>query len=597
MGGKPSTLNDERRDSFLSTGSRAPSRSGKGKLTSIVPTSDDGRGSRQGKSVLTPEPVLVTSNGLNPNPFREFEADTSAETRSGVKGPKVGADQSPAHAAGGRQKGGGGKGNIVRGQIGPRTGRRGSSAAVEEATLPPPMPLSGPPLSAEDPSTPSPKAKTELAPLKDAHRLSVKKKKKGGKDKVKPVFDDEITEETPVEEIEKALDELKKAGAEIGRSRARPTGGPALLPEDSDSSEEEDETGEDSEKRKARKGSEERRIENTDEVVEITIEDKGDTAEVIPIRYKTDLPLQEVIQMARYLGIDPAIDRDFLWIAEEALKATLPPAWGEYRDEQGNIFYFNEETGESSWDHPLDAYFRFLFAKLKKMTNGRHAKDSEVMQKNRGLVDLLWVMEKEGETSNNTDTAMSGRVHRPPQGATRLGAGGRRNSLTGTHSQKESLTEQSESFVTATSRTATPTGDADEETGDMSSASSGGRVPSAGRHRRGSSSGGGVVAVGPLGLPVGTKKMPKKAFISATQRMPDRVRDIAKYLAIDITQLDSPVSPDEVKDMAKYLGIDPSREFYLLPIAKLALQSPLPPDWEVRAIVCVTILCFSAVLA
>lgn len=120
---------------------------------------------------------------------------------------------------------------------------------------------------------------------------------------------------------------------------------------------------------------------------------------------------------------------------------------------------------------------------------------------------------------------------------------------------------------------------------DMPEASSG-SLPSAGRHRRGSSNGSNL---GPLGLPIGMKSIkgkPKKAFMSTAQRVPDRVRDIARYLSIDISQLDVPVTPEEVKDMAKYLGIDPSREFYLLPIAKLALQSPLPPDWEVR------VLCF-----
>jgi len=32
--------------------------------------------------------------------------------------------------------------------------------------------------------------------------------------------------------------------------------------------------------------------------------------------------------------------------------APLPPGWEEAADEDGNVFYFNEATGESAWDRP-----------------------------------------------------------------------------------------------------------------------------------------------------------------------------------------------------------------------------------------------------
>lgn len=60
-------------------------------------------------------------------------------------------------------------------------------------------------------------------------------------------------------------------------------------------------------------------------------------------------------------------DVNLLWIAEEALCAALPEGWGEYTDAEGNPFYYHATTGVSTWEHPLDEYYRSLFMKLKKI--------------------------------------------------------------------------------------------------------------------------------------------------------------------------------------------------------------------------------------
>jgi hypothetical protein len=58
-----------------------------------------------------------------------------------------------------------------------------------------------------------------------------------------------------------------------------------------------------------------------------------------------------VLRHAKFLGIDPVADADYLWIADEALDAELPEGWvsgegeGEY---EGLIYYFNEATGTST---------------------------------------------------------------------------------------------------------------------------------------------------------------------------------------------------------------------------------------------------------
>ena len=63
-------------------------------------------------------------------------------------------------------------------------------------------------------------------------------------------------------------------------------------------------------------------------------------------------------EYARYLGIDPAVDHDLLWIAEEALEAPLPSEWTEHFDSSDRVYYYNETTKGTSLTHPLENLYR-----------------------------------------------------------------------------------------------------------------------------------------------------------------------------------------------------------------------------------------------
>lgn len=61
--------------------------------------------------------------------------------------------------------------------------------------------------------------------------------------------------------------------------------------------------------------------------------------------------------MAAYLGLDPAKDVEFFWIADEALDAPLPDGWAEHEDAHGPFFY--HVTSKRAYrQHPLDDYVR-----------------------------------------------------------------------------------------------------------------------------------------------------------------------------------------------------------------------------------------------
>lgn len=101
---------------------------------------------------------------------------------------------------------------------------------------------------------------------------------------------------------------------------------------------------------------------------------------------------KEIEDYAEWLGADLKNDRDLFWIARDALKAKIPPGWKLYqrKDGSGDPFYFNSDTGESLWDHPLDSHFKKLFAeeKEKKLQAQRSQNQYSVSSNTRPLAAL-----------------------------------------------------------------------------------------------------------------------------------------------------------------------------------------------------------------
>lgn len=76
---------------------------------------------------------------------------------------------------------------------------------------------------------------------------------------------------------------------------------------------------------------------------------------------------EEVLEYAKWLGIDLVLDSDLLWIAREGLMAPLPSQWKPCKTKDtGDVYYFNFASGESTWDHPCDGYYKRLHEEEKK---------------------------------------------------------------------------------------------------------------------------------------------------------------------------------------------------------------------------------------
>ncbi|KAG5187952.1 hypothetical protein JKP88DRAFT_161515, partial [Tribonema minus] len=75
---------------------------------------------------------------------------------------------------------------------------------------------------------------------------------------------------------------------------------------------------------------------------------------------------EEVMEYAKWLGMDLDKDRGMFWIAKEGLKAPLPEHWKPCKTvDTEEIYYFNFLTGDSTWDHPCDDYYRKLYEEEK----------------------------------------------------------------------------------------------------------------------------------------------------------------------------------------------------------------------------------------
>ena len=61
----------------------------------------------------------------------------------------------------------------------------------------------------------------------------------------------------------------------------------------------------------------------------------------------------EILEYAKWLGMDPEHDKKLFWIAREGLKAPLPDGWKPCKTtDTDEIYYFNFTSGESSSTSP-----------------------------------------------------------------------------------------------------------------------------------------------------------------------------------------------------------------------------------------------------
>jgi len=74
---------------------------------------------------------------------------------------------------------------------------------------------------------------------------------------------------------------------------------------------------------------------------------------------------EEVRAFASSIGIDILEDVDLIDLACAGIKAPLPDGWQAWASSEG-ILYQHVETGDVSWEHPADQYYKELYLDIKK---------------------------------------------------------------------------------------------------------------------------------------------------------------------------------------------------------------------------------------
>ncbi|XP_064087811.1 centrosomal protein of 164 kDa-like isoform X2 [Macrobrachium nipponense] len=72
---------------------------------------------------------------------------------------------------------------------------------------------------------------------------------------------------------------------------------------------------------------------------------------------------EEVLEYCNVVGIDPSRESHLLPLARSALYQPVPRPWTPVEDAKAGLYFFNPTTGESSWNHPVDAIVRALVAR------------------------------------------------------------------------------------------------------------------------------------------------------------------------------------------------------------------------------------------
>jgi len=110
--------------------------------------------------------------------------------------------------------------------------------------------------------------------------------------------------------------------------------------------------------------------------------DTGAGVLAIPEAPRRQANVVEMFEFVKSLDVDPVKDREMLWIAEEAFHAQLPPSWTEHTDGHGRLYFHNQATGESSWRHPMDGFFKDIVATYRRVlvTGGFWAVEDELVE-------------------------------------------------------------------------------------------------------------------------------------------------------------------------------------------------------------------------
>ena len=95
-------------------------------------------------------------------------------------------------------------------------------------------------------------------------------------------------------------------------------------------------------------------------------------------------PLEDIVRMGHYLGIDAALHPHLMWLCDCALTPEMPVGWTAVTLPDGQQYYAHAGCGLAQWEHPLVAFLTGVARRLLKgLEEGARQSDTEEQEKDK----------------------------------------------------------------------------------------------------------------------------------------------------------------------------------------------------------------------
>jgi hypothetical protein len=250
-------------------------------------------------------------------------------------------------------------------------------------------------------------------------------------------------------------------------------------------------------------------------------------------------------EFAGHLGIDLNDPEDVkhLWLANRAVREPLPDGWSQHEDDDGFLFFYDAILDKSSWEHPQEGYW-------KRMLEDERRKDVRAKEV-RSMEEQIASM-AEGETGRQMMRDLKARFIKADIVELEM-------QMQATRSQVESM------------QLALMTNAPDEE----------GRTRDQVRKHTDRLK----KELREMGESMRVMLVRLETLMAKEEDDGEEMDDVKNSQTRDLEMEEKlktqsiVVTPDAIKDMCEYLGINIYTEPHLMPIAKAALEAPLPEGW------------------
>ena len=113
----------------------------------------------------------------------------------------------------------------------------------------------------------------------------------------------------------------------------------------------------------------------------------------------TPCPVDETLVLAQYLGIDPQLYPELLWLADAAMTPDMPVGWLRCDAADGiSEYYWNATLGVAQWEHPQLSYISGVATRLvQSIARARGRAERALPSRHRAISDIDEAPERELE--------------------------------------------------------------------------------------------------------------------------------------------------------------------------------------------------------